>query len=250
MLTAVLVDDEKHALEALKWELEQHCPGITIAATFDDPMKALAYLGGHSPDILFLDIEMPRLSGFDLLEALEAHPFFVVFTTAYDEFAIKAFKVSAFDYLLKPIDSEELQRTTAKLIELNGKEIGKDHRYPVKKVVSQLDRMVLQNEKIALPFQGLTEYLRVGEILYCESSGNYTRIVLDGEERLVSKTLKFIEDRLPPQLFLRIHHSFLVNVDHVTGYIRGEGGEVVMANKKHLPVARTRKEGLLERLNS
>ena len=250
MLTAVLVDDESHALEALKWELEQHCPGIEVQATFDDPMKALAYLGGHKPDILFLDIEMPRLNGFDLLEALETHPFHVVFTTAYDEFAIQAFKVNAFDYLLKPIDSEELQQTTEKLLKLGKTEPSSQHRFPIKQVTSQLDRLVLQNEKIALPFQGLTEYLRVGTILYCESSGNYTRIVLQDDQRLVSKTLKYIEDRLPPQLFLRIHNSYLVNIDHVAGYIRGEGGEVVMTNKKHLPVARTRKENLLERLNS
>jgi len=238
-LKAFLIDDELAALETLRWEIEQHCPSLDIVGTHTNSVEAIPMIYSAKPDVIFLDIEMPRLNGFDFLAALPEHQSKVIFTTAYDQFALKAIKVQAFDYLLKPIDSEELiaavkrvheQMTVSHFISNN---LGGDSGL---------------NRKITLPNQTGFDLVDQKEIYYCESSGNYTNIYTKSEHYFVSKTLKHIEAQLDNRLFLRIHHSFIINLNQVIKYLKGEGGEVVLSNGVHLRVSRSRKEEVVNRL--
>jgi two-component system LytT family response regulator len=242
-IKAVIIDDEQHSLETTDILVRKYCPGILVTGLADSPEKGIALIDALKPELVFLDIAMPRMNGFEMLQFIQFKNFEIVFTTAFDAYAIKAFKVNAMDYLLKPIEPEELIRAVEKVkakIEKN----------------QQLNRIddILQNStlqgfrksKLALPVDGKIAMLEYDSILYCESDGNYTRIYLSGNKRLmISKTLKDIENMLPQTGFFRIHHSYVVNINHIKEYIRGEGGEVVMSNGEIIRVSRNKKEELL-----
>lgn len=244
MWKALIIDDESHAIEALKWELQENCPEVEIVATTQKPLDAIKLIYTHNPDLLFLDIEMPRLNGFELLETLPPNKCKIIFTTAYDEFAIKAIKVSAFDYLLKPIDSDELRLAINKFIEQKTQ----DEHVPLQEIITSISGQQ-KIEKIAVSSNNGTDFIDQDDIYFCESSGNYTYLHLENEKILVSKTLKHIEQQLNPHIFLRTHHSFVVNLNYVVKYLKGEGGEVVLKNKVHVKVSRSRKENVLMQLN-
>lgn len=247
VIQALLVDDESHCLETLTWQLQKFCPDVNIFASCETAEKALDILRSQSIDLVFLDIEMPHMNGFELLQRLETIPFEVIFTTAYDMFAVKAFKFSALDYLLKPIDKDELVNAVAKAKEKKNQSIRPE----------QLD-ILFQNlygrkqpsQKIALPTLNGLEFILANDIIHCQSEGNYTHIYLqDNTKYLICRTLKETEELLSGHNFFRVHHSHTINLNHIKKYVKGDGGYVIMTNNATINVSRSRKEELLRIFN-
>lgn len=238
MIRTILVDDEKHSLATLAWKLEKFCPEVVVEAQFSDSVKALEHIKNNPPELLFLDIEMPRLNGFELLEEIGDYPpFQVVFTTAYDEFGIKAVKANALDYLLKPVQNQELKAVIEKFKNRTGLEtVFSSHQDE-------------SSGKIALATKESIEFVSPEEIIICNSDSNYTMVYLTGgRKKLISKTLKEVEQWLEPYKFYRVHISYLVNLKHIKEYIRADGGYLKVTEGHTLPVARNRKEELLKLL--
>jgi len=244
-MKAILVDDESHCTESLAILLRSHCPEVEVVGKYNRSEEALPVLDRETFDVLFLDIEMPVYNGFELLNRLTNKSFDVVFTTAYDQFAVKAFKYSAFDYLLKPIDSTELKECVAKLGE-------KKKQGDLGDQLSFLRSVLLREQqvpqKIALPTTSGLEYVQVSEIIRCESDSNYTRI-FQGKNNatLICRTLKEVEELLEGANFARIHHSHLINLDHLKKHVRSDGGYVVMSDGSEIAISRSRK-GILDNL--
>jgi two-component system LytT family response regulator len=245
-MKAIIVDDEKHCREVLEHLLQKHCPQVTIIASCTSGEEALNAITREEPDLLFLDIEMPGMNGFELLNHFHHPAFEIVFTTAYNEYAIKAIKHSALDYLLKPVDKSELVQT-----------IERARKQKTIKASQRVDNLLelLNNKKksrrFAVPtLEGLI-MVDPDQLLYCESDSAYCKLFFTGQERplVISKTLKDVEEVLSPGEFCRIHHSYLINMRCVQRYIRGEGGEVILSNGAHLPVSRTRKQDFLNLLD-
>ncbi|HEX7847869.1 MAG TPA: LytTR family DNA-binding domain-containing protein [Chitinophagaceae bacterium] len=248
MIKAVIIDDEQHSIETLKWKLENYCPEVEVMQAFDNPAKGVEYLKQNPPNLLFLDIEMPMLNGFDVLEELGKDlSFDIIFTTAYDNFGIQAVKFSALDYLLKPVQNKELKDA-----------IEKHLRKTQQKVSSEQIEILLSNVhaekrgkigKIALASKESIEFVDAPDIICCEANSNYTNVyMVENRKRVISRTLKEFEDMLAPHQFFRPHNSFLVNLNRVKEFIRGDGGFLVMENKMKIPVSKTKREELLELL--
>lgn len=241
-MRAVLIDDEKHCLKILATLLASHCPSIDIVAQFQDPREALTYLSTESVDIVFLDIEMPKLNGFELIDSLGEVDFEIIFTTAFDEYAIKAFKVSASDYLLKPIDEDELVKAVTRA-QSRQNASNEQIRFLLEVIQNQMGENI---RKIAVPSSKGLDFIEVDSILYCSSDGNYSRIHgAKNPPKLVSRTLKEIQEMLPDHKFVRVHNSYLVNLDYVEKYIRTDGGYLVMANGDKVKVSRQKKAMLI-----
>jgi two-component system LytT family response regulator len=219
--------------------LECYCPHVDVTAHCTDSAEGLGLLRAHTPDLLFLDIEMPEMNGFELLDQLEELPHNLVFTTAFDRFAVKAFKYSALDYLLKPIDPSELINVVAR---------AEEKARVDQQQIELLRKQLLQpgskfQTRIALPYQQGYTIIDTAAILYCESDRCYTRVYLqNGDIFLITKTLGDVEDTLSGGDFFRVHKQFLINLQHVSRYVRGDGGYVVMADGKNLTIARSRKD--------
>jgi two-component system LytT family response regulator len=244
-MRAIIVDDEKLSVKTLSKMLGSHCPDVQLIGAFNKPVEALAAIKAGRPEVLFLDIEMPGMNGFDLLETLDEINFDVIFTTAYDEYALKAFKVSAMDYLLKPIDEED------RVVAVNKLKQRQEHRISQQHMELLLTNLNSENNfpKLAIPSLEGLEFVNVEDILHCEADRNYTTIhTTQGDQFVFSKTLKEIEKLLPVQDFFRTHQSHLVNLRHVKKYIRGSGGELVLNNGAHIRVAKAKKEALMERI--
>ena len=244
MLKAIVIDDEPDCVKLLSLQLKMYCPNVIVAAECTDSENALTQVKELKPDIVFLDIEMPVMNGFQLLEKLGSIHFSLVFVTAYDQFAVKAFRFSALDYLLKPIDGKDLKAAVTKA----------EQRYwPEKQQLSLLKQHLQGNEKsfpdkIALPYQNGVVFTEIKNIIYCESQNNYTRFyTMDGHQHMVSKTLGDIQEVLEERNFLRVHRQYLVNLDHIKKYVRGEGNYLIMSNDESIPVARNKKEKLIEK---
>lgn len=243
MLKSVIIDDELKSRESLKKMLLNYCGKLTkVSAVCQNVAEGLEAIQEHHPDIVFLDVQMQGETGFDLLEKINNIDFEVIFTTAHSEYALKAIKFSAIDYLLKPVDIEDLQNALAKV---KGKQ-DKNNNYKFKQLLQNLKA---ENYRLALPTsEGLT-FIKVDDILYFKASGNYTEIhMAPGEKYLVSRQLKEYDDLLADNNFFRIHHSFLINLNHIKNYIKGDGGYVVMADKITIDVSRRKKEAFLERI--
>lgn len=244
-MTAILVDDEKHCREVMEHLLHKHCGDVNILASCNSGAAALIALEKQTPDILFLDIEMPGMNGFELLEKCKHPNFEIVFTTAYNEYAIKAIKHSALDYLLKPVDKDELVQTVNR---------AKEHKTlkASQRVDELLEMLNLKKnaKRFAVPTMEGLIMVNSDTILYCESDSAYCKIFFNNANKplTLSKTLKEVEEVLQGNDFCRIHHSYLINMKCVQSYIRGEGGEVVLNNGIHLPVSRTRKQDFLSLL--
>ncbi len=247
-MTAIVVDDEKHCRDVLALLLTKHCPHITLLAACADGPAGVEAIDKHHPDLVFLDIEMPGMSGFDLLKTCQYTHFQVIFTTAYNEYAIQAIRHNALDYILKPVDKDELKQAVAKA---EASPTMHPASSPVHEFVAYLNRQKT-GDRLALPTLEGLQILQSEEIYYCESDGGYTHFFLtNGKNVLISKTLKEVEEVLGNKGFCRIHHGFLINVRYVQRYIRGDGGEVIMANNKNIPVSRNKKQeflSLLERI--
>lgn len=244
MLKAIIIDDEPDCVKLLSLQLKMYCPNVLVVAECTDTENALTQVKELKPDIVFLDIEMPVMNGFQLLEKLGGIHFSLVFVTAYDQFAVKAFRFSALDYLLKPIDGKDLKAAVAR---------AEQQHWPEKQQLSLLKQHLHNNEKnlpdkIALPYQNGVTFTEIKNIIYCESENNYTRFfIIDGNQHMVSKTLGDIQEVLEERNFLRVHRQFLVNLDHIKKYVRGEGNYLILSNGSNIPVARNQKERLIEK---
>jgi two-component system LytT family response regulator len=245
MIKAIIIDDEPYCCETLSILLERYCPQVEVAATYHSGQDALVGIKSIRPQLLFLDIEMPRMNGFELLEKIKEISFELIFTTSYDQYAIKAIRFSALDYLLKPIDREELLRSV--------KKVENRVHYPSAQQIDILFQK-LQNSshllnKIAIPTMEGLQMVTVDHIIHCASDSNYTILTLRSQEKIIaSRTLKEIEELLEEYPFLRVHHSNLVNLNEIQKYVKGEGGYLIMSDGSAINVSRSRKESLLKKL--
>lgn len=247
MLRSIIVDDEPKSLENLKILAEDFVKNISVVAMCRTVREALAAIKTYKPDIVFLDIQMQNETGFDLLAEIDQIDFEIIFVTAYSEFAIKAIKFSAIDYLLKPIDIDELRSAVRKVEEKRtGKISGR-----LKILHDNLQGKGNDASKIALPSADGLIFIMVNEIFYCEASSNYTIFYTsENKQYVVSKTLGEYEDLLLGHNFFRIHHSYLVNLNVIKKYIKGEGGYVILNNNVSLNVSKRKRSDFLSRLSS
>jgi two-component system, LytTR family, response regulator len=244
MLRAILIDDEENALNALKQKIIQHCNGVEIVAVCTLPEEAITKINSMQPDILFLDIEMPGMNGFVLLQKLDYKNFEIVFVTAYDHYAIKAIRSSALDYLVKPVDIDELKATVDRAIDKRDKAIPNQR---LELLLDHLARPQKNFNKIAIPSHEGMQFVKVNDIVYLEASVNYTHIYTSQNSRfVVSRTIKDFEELLPAETFIRIHNSYIINKDYLEKYIRGDGGQVVLSNGTVLDVAKRKKAEFLK----
>jgi two-component system LytT family response regulator len=242
--SAVLIDDEIHCTESLQLLLNKAVPEVKVAAKFNNAAEAITYLRSHTVDFVLLDIEMPEMSGFEMLNAWEQLPFDVIFVTAYDQYAIKAFTYSAISYLLKPVDEDDLKSTVKRWQEKKSKILVQNQLSIMQQMLNG-DRSL--KTKVALPtFEGL-EFLEIQNITRCESEGNYTWLFCaDGSKRLICRTLKEVEKVLSENGFIRVHQSHLVNPRFIRKFVRQDGGFIVMDDGHEVSVSRTKKDRLFE----
>jgi two-component system, LytTR family, response regulator len=245
MLHAILIDDERNALEVLEMQLQRFCKDVTIMAKCDGGEKGIEAIRKYQPDLVFLDIEMPHINGFDVLRETAGYDYNVIFTTAYDQFAIKAFKFAALDYLLKPIDIVELQAAVEKA---RVRKAGQPLEEKLRQLMGQWQTENRnQAQKIALPMGDALQLVSPQDIIRCESDSNYTHIFLqNGKKITVAKTLKEIEETLNGLGFFRVHQSHLVNMSHIAKLVKGDGGYVTMSDGNQIAISRNRKEAFLE----
>jgi len=241
---ALIIDDEKHCCESLQWQLNTYCPEVEVMETCHNGETGLQKIAELKPGLIFLDVEMPVMNGFEMLAAIPDISFDIIFTTAFDKYAIRAIKFGALDYLVKPIDKDDLKSAVNNFQK-------RSHKDSMKQLDALLTHIRKSNDlsfrKIAFPTQHSVELVPLNNIMSCESSSNYTRIHLNnGQVMLVSKTLKDIEELLDMPPFFRVHHSFLVNLQYAVRYIKGEGGWLVLSNDVSIPVSRSKKEELLK----
>ena len=245
-MKTIIIDDEPKARDNLQLLLSEYCPSIHIVASDGNVNAAIRSIETHCPDLIFLDVQMQGETGFDLLEKLETITFEVVFTTAHHEYALKAFKFSAIDYLLKPIDIDELKSAVIRAQKRNGKQIGKRMQI----ASDTLEQAKSSFNKIALPTSEGFVFIEKNDIVRCESTDNYTNFYLtDGSKVLVSKTLKHFDELLSPHGFFRIHQSHLINLSHLKSYHKGEGGYAIMSDNSSVMVSRRKKPEFLECLS-
>jgi two-component system LytT family response regulator len=245
MIETVIVDDEPNCCESLVTMLGRYCPEVKVIKVCHSGEEALKIITDQSPGLLFLDIEMPQMDGFELLEQLPEVNFELIFTTSYDQYAIKAFRFSALDYLLKPVDKEELRRAVQKVISRNQKPSPQQ----IDLLLQKLNQPLVKISKIAIPTVEGLHLLPIESIVSCTSESNYTIIKLkDGQKIVTTRILKEIQEMLEEYSFLRVHHSYIVNLNEVMKYIKGEGGHLIMSDGTSIDVSRSRKEMLLRRL--
>lgn len=231
-INCVIIDDEPHSIGVMKMQLESHCPEVEVLATFTDSILAFSYLQNNQPSIVFVDIEMPRLNGFELLTKLGEYTFKPIITSAYDEFGIKAIKHQIFDYLVKPIDPDELVETIKKYTASEN---------------SHSEILTIRKDKILLPDSQEVKFVSIENIIRCESDKNYTTVFLsDGSKTIVSKTIKVFEELLPESIFLRVHNKHLVNSTFIKSYIKTDGGSFQLEDGSTIPLSRYRKDEIFK----
>ena len=245
MINAIIVDDEPDCCESLATLLERYCPEVKILDICYSAGAALQSIKERNPQILFLDIEMPFMNGFQLLEKLGDINFELIFTTSYDQYAIKAIRFSALEYLLKPIDLEELQQAVKKAVQRNQY----PHPQQLEILLEKLKHPNVLFNKVAIPtFEGF-QFVLAESIIRCEAENNYTFLYLKDKRKLIaSRNLKDIEEMLEDYSFIRVHNSYLVNINEVEKYVKGEGGYLLMSDSSIVNVSRSRKEFLIKKI--
>jgi two-component system LytT family response regulator len=242
-ITCVILDDESRNIQLLKKMIAEYCPQVQVLGTESDGQKGLVLVKQLQPQMLFLDIEMPHINGFEMLKQLEPVNFEVIFVTAYSHYAVEAFEHHAIGYLTKPVNTEKLLAAVQAAAERI------EQRAFSKNLFSLLESSVkpLTAHKIPLSTNNGLVFVKLSDIIYCESSGNYTSFYITGYNKpiLVSRQLGEYEKLLPETDFTRIHDKFIINLSYIREYIKGSGGEVVLENGKELPVAARRKEDFL-----
>ncbi len=246
MLKTIIVEDEWHSQEALRNMIKEFCDGLEVVAVADSVATGVEVIQENSPDLVFLDIEMKDGTGFDLLEHFITVNFAVIFTTAYDEYAVKAFKVNAVDYLLKPIDLDELKTAIEKAWKSND---NSHQQLQIESLIKEIKIRKSENPKISIATSEGYAFISVDDIIYCEAQGAYTEFVLTDDKRvLVSKHLKAYEKNLLPFGFHRSHNSYLINPVYVDKYVKSDGGYLVMKNGDKVSISQKRKDSLLKLL--
>jgi two-component system LytT family response regulator len=256
MIKTIIVDDEEKSRKLLKNLLTQFCTNVQVLDLADSVSAAYDAIKKQQPDLIFLDIVMPDENGFELLEKIRDMKIEVIFTTAYDQYAIKAIRFSALDYLLKPINIDELQNAVKRVDEkLNGNQ-------PVRSAENRINVFLENNgkqahqKKLGLPTQSGLTFVSIDHIIYCKAEGNYSMIIMSGNhgKEMITRTLKDFEELLHDHNFFRIHRSYLVNLSHVKEYSRtnqsddfdGDGGSVLLSNGGSIPVSRDKRKALLQ----
>ncbi|RZN84799.1 MAG: response regulator transcription factor [Winogradskyella sp.] len=238
-LNAIIVEDEKTSRDILKNYLAKYCPNISVLGEAENVDEALILIRNNDLDVVFLDVEMPYGNAFDLLDKVGDIDFQTIFVTAYNHYAIDALNAHASYYLMKPISIDELIKAVDYVTEIRTKEEALQDQVLVPKTNSV-------DGKITIPQQNGFEVLETNNILYCKADDNYTEIFLkDNKKKLVSKTLKYIEEALSAANFARVHKSYLVNVDEIVKYLKGKGGSIVLSNGKEVMVSASKKSDLL-----
>ena len=242
-MTAIIIDDELKGRIALRQKIKDYCPDIELVGEAADGEEGLQLISSLNPGIVFLDIEMPRMNGFDMLQRLSRKNFHLIFTTAYDQYAIRAIKFAAFDYLLKPVDIEELRAAVQK-IQAEKTQANTGDRLDV--LTHNLQHKTAHG-KIAIPTMEGLLFFNVNDIVHIEAQSNYTVFYFNNAPRLtVSKTLKEFEEMLPSDIFFRPHHSHIINMHYIKRYIKGDGGQIEMQNGNFVDVSRRKKEEFLK----
>ncbi len=247
MIRAVIVDDEVSAVKSLQWEIEAFCPWIEVCASYLTPLEAVKGINLIKPDCVFLDIEMPQMDGFQLLHSLEFRNFELIFTTAYDSYALQAFRENAVDYLLKPIDSDDLQVAAEKVLDRKkNNQLGDQLRNIMRDIRKQQS-----SKKIPFSFTDKTIYVEIEDIIYCKSDGNYTEVYMtEGKREVLSKKIKEVEALINSPSFFRAHHSYLVNLGYISEFIKSDGQYLILKDGSTVPVSRSKKGNLLQLLGS
>jgi len=243
-LRAILIDDEPLCTAGLAIDVESVCPEIEVICTENNPKKAVQLIQEHKPDLIFLDIEMPGMNGFQLLDEVRDIAFQVIFVTAYDDFAVQAFREHAIDYIMKPVDRTQLKEATDKALQ------SREDSDQIDKVISLLQSMHLgpKSKKLSVPNSDGYDLIPIADIHYCRSQGNYTEIHFNGESKLISKALKHIESALEGNNFHRVHASYLVNMDKVKSVHRNDGGYLIMENDFRINMSRNKKGDVFDKL--
>lgn len=246
MKKVILIDDEKNALEMLEWQLQTYCPQLQVAALCRSVDESIAAIDQVKPQLIFLDIEMPYKNGFDLLQHYTNPVFDIIFTTAFDQFAVKAFRFAALDYLLKPIDADDLKKAIERF---EKKETQHQFKDQLEILLNQYKQPAALAEKVPFATQDGIFFIRPQDIVRCESSSNYTTLhFCDKNKLVISKTLKEVEEVLAPYGFYRVHHSHLINRHLLQRYIKTEGGCIELTDGSQVPVSRQRKDDILKLL--
>ena len=242
-MKALIIDDEQHCITTLTWALKEYCTDVEVIGTAKNGMEGSEKIMALHPDLVFLDIEMPVMNGIDMLEKMEKTDFRVIFTTAYDQYAIKAIKLNASDYLLKPIDKDELMLAIDKIKTSEGGQLNKEKIQLLRHNL----QVITSLQKIAIPSAEGIMFFDLSTIVHLEASSNYTLIYFNNNTKVVSsRTLKEFEELLPSDIFFRCHHSHLINLKYITKYIKGEGGFVDLGNGRMVEISRRKKQEFLE----
>ncbi|AWX44919.1 Sensory transduction protein LytT [Flagellimonas maritima] len=244
ILKVVIVEDEKRSRETLRTLLEEFCKDVQVIATASSVNEAVKVLSVFSPDVVFLDIELQTGVGFDVLEQIKEPDFEIIFTTAFEKYAIQAIKFSSLDYLLKPIDLDELKQAVEKARERMDTNI---YRQQIETLMQSIGKESHKQEKICLATTSGMEFIAIEDIVLCKADGSYTSFVLrDTSTLLVSKHLKEYENLLAEQQFMRVHNSYLINLKEVKKYIKSDGGYIIMSNDMHVSISPRKKDELIE----
>lgn len=246
MINAIIVDDEKDGAEVLQFLIKQNCPQVNILSIEHSVENAISSIQVKKPDLIFLDIEMPTGTGFDVIQHTREIGYETIFITAYEHYAIKAFKTNAIDYLLKPIDVDEL----VSAVNNAEKRIKSSNKNSNEAIESLILSAIQKNKKISIPSQEGILWVDLDDIIRMEAESNYTHVYLKGKKKMmVAKTLKSFEDQLSNTMFCRIHSAHLINLNEIDKYIKGDGGIVVLKDSSNIPVSRANKADLLTKLN-
>lgn len=247
MLKALLVDDEKVSRDVLAGYIRKYCPDVSLAGEAANIEQARKQIDSLRPDLLFLDIEMPRGNGFDLLEQIPDPAFDIIFVTAFSDYAIRALNVSAAYYILKPVSIEELVKAVDKVKKIREE---RGSWKPTQVLFENLNTSVKQNQKIVLPLLNGFEIVKVGDIIRCRANDNFTEFYFTtGKKMMICRTLKYYEGVLADYDFIRVHKSHLVNKHHIKRYMKGSGGTLVMTDDSEIDVSPNYKGGFLSELS-
>lgn len=249
-LQAIIIDDESKSRRSLRQKLADYCPDIEVTAEASNGEEGNFAIRQLMPDLVFLDIEMPKMNGLQMLEQLDGFKGAIVFTTAYNEYAIRAFKFSAFDYLLKPIDIEELKSTISRLknkLEPKALPIAQDFQGQLNLLMEHLKGSMAPPKKLAVHTQEALHFFDMDEVIRLEANSNYTYLYfVNGIKMLASKTLREFEDLLPEKQFFRVHHSFIINLKYIKKFVKTEGGCIEMSDGTLVDISRRKKEQFLQ----
>jgi two-component system LytT family response regulator len=247
MIKTLIIEDEQKSREMLAAIIQKNCPELQIVGLAENVKEGVRLIQENNPELVFLDISMPDGSGFDLLEQVPGHRFELIFATASDQHAIRAIKYSACDYLLKPIDIEELKVAVEKVI---SKKKVAPNMENLQFLIQHLKRADENFQKITLPTGNAYEIVNVKDIIRCEADGSYTIFYLTDKRKLmISAGLKHYEELLPESEFIRVHHHHLINMNHVVRFLKEDGGYAVMSDGSKIEISRRKKEAFMEKLN-